>query len=341
LHNAQRLEPDSPDTLIALGYYQYWVLRDFERAKTTFKLVSKVLPNSSDVPFALGAIARREGHWNESISALEQALVVDPRNTELIIHAGDTYGMLRNFRAALKLYDRALDLAPKDRDLLVTKAGIYQALGDLKESAKCLAQLDAQNPEGTFNTRLVIQLLLERNQVKAIELLHGHQAQYRIGSAFYESPNLVNLALVQRLAGDAAAAKVTAQAASAMVEPLSKQQPENAMLAANLSLSYALLGQNETALTEGQRAISLLPTATDAVDGPEMEENFALVQMLVGDHSGAISTLGRLLNTPYDGWYYLTPVTTALLRLDPTWDPLRNDPRFQKLCEEKPKTPDK
>jgi hypothetical protein len=72
-----------------------------------------------------------------------------------------------------------------------------------------------------------------------------------------------------------------------------------------------------------------------------MEENFALVQMLVGDHSGAISTLGRLLNTPYDGWYYLTPVTTALLRLDPTWDPLRNDPRFQKLCEEKPKTPDK
>src|SRR4030095_12897810 len=338
LHNAQRLEPNSPDTLIALGYYQYWVLRDFERAKTTFKLVSKVLPNSSDVPFALGAIARREGHWNESISALEQALVVDPRNTELIIHAGDTYGMLRNFRAALKLYDRALDLAPKDRDLLVTKAGIYQALGDLKESAKCLAQLDAQNPEGAFNTRLVIQLLLERNQVKAIELLHGHQAQYRIGSAFYESPNLVNLALVQRLAGDAAAAKVTAQAAGAMVEPLSQQQPENAMLAANLSLSDALLGQNETALTEGQHAISLLPTATDAVDGPEMEENFALVQMLVGDHSGAISTLGRLLNTPYDGWYYLTPVTTALLRLDPTWDPLRNDPRFQKLCEEKQKT---
>jgi predicted Zn-dependent protease len=108
----------------------------------------------------------------------------------------------------------------------VTKAGIYQALGDLKESAKCLAQLDAQNPEGAFNTRLVIQLLLERNQVKAIELLHGHHAQYRIGSAFYESPNLVNLALVQRLAGDAAAAKVTAQAASAMVEPLSKQQPQ-------------------------------------------------------------------------------------------------------------------
>src|SRR5207248_8607297 len=104
-------------------------------SETTFRLVSKVLPNSSDVPFALGAIARREGHWDESISALEQALVVDPRNTELIIHAGDTYGMLRNFRAALKLYDRALDLAPKDRDLLVTKAGIYQALGYLKESA--------------------------------------------------------------------------------------------------------------------------------------------------------------------------------------------------------------
>src|SRR4030095_2622835 len=110
LENAQKLEPNSPETLLTLGYYQYWVLRDYGPAKTTFERVSKMLPGNSEVPRAIGLIARRQGNWVQSIAYYEQALVLDPRNIELLMDAAWTYTMLRQFPGALKLYDRALDI---------------------------------------------------------------------------------------------------------------------------------------------------------------------------------------------------------------------------------------
>ena len=99
LESAQKLEPNSPETLLALGYYQYWVLRDYGAAKTTFGRVSKMLPSSSEVPQALGLVARREGHWDQSIAYFEQALAVDPRNVELLMQRGmDLRRCFDNFR---------------------------------------------------------------------------------------------------------------------------------------------------------------------------------------------------------------------------------------------------
>jgi len=143
------------------------------------------------------------------------------------------------------------------------------------------------------------------------------------------------LAVSQRLAGEAAAAKATAEQARNTVEPLYKDQQDNAQFASNLSLSYAIIGNKDSALKEAERAITLLPSAKDRVHGPAFEENLAVIQTMVGENSRAISTLTRLLQTPYLSWYYETPITPALLRLDPLWDPLRADPAFQKLCEEK------
>ena len=107
LENAQRLEPNSPETLLALGYYQYWVLRDYGLAKTTFGRVSKMLPSSSEIPDALGLVARREGHWDQSIAYFEQALAWIHVMWSLLTNAAVTYLDLRQFPAALKLYDRA------------------------------------------------------------------------------------------------------------------------------------------------------------------------------------------------------------------------------------------
>ena len=144
-----------------------------------------------------------------------------------------------------------------------------------------------------------------------------------------------HLFLTQRLNGDTAGAKITAGQGRNMLGPLCKNQPDSANLAAALSVANAVLGEKEAALKEAERAIMLLPSSKDRVSGPACEEILAQIQMMVGENSGAISTLTRLLQTPYSSWLYWQPITAALLRLDPLWDPLRADPAFQKLCEEK------
>jgi predicted Zn-dependent protease len=177
-------------------------------------------------------------------------------------------------------------------------------------------------------------LRLERNLGEAIRLLQARQAQFHFASEVERSINQVTLAIVQRLAGDTAGAKTNGEQARNTLEPLCKNQPDNYMFAGMLSLANAAIGEKDSAFREAERA--LLLSAKDRVDGPGFEENLALIQAMFGANSQAISTLTRLLKTPYSSWFYSrTPVTPALLRLDPLWDPLRSDPAFQKLCEEK------
>jgi TolB-like protein/Tfp pilus assembly protein PilF len=336
LENAQKLQPNSPETLLALGYYQYRVLRDYGLAKSTFGLVSKMLPGSSEVLFALGLVTRREGNWDESIAYLEQALALDPRNIVLLNEAAMLFTMLRQFPIAVRLYGRALDIDPNDPDLMAFKADPYQAQGNLDEAAKLLSEVNAQTPSTTAFTIKIVQLRLERNLGEAVRLLQARLAQFHFASEIDKGINQVLLAFVQRLAGDSAGAKITARQARNTLEPLCKNQPDNALLAAVLSLANAALGEKDSALKEAERAIMLEPSVKDRVLGPSLEENMALIQTTVGENSRAISILTRLLQTPYHGWVYRrTPVTAALLRLDPIWDPLRADPAFQKLCEEK------
>jgi len=248
-----------------------------------------------------------------------------------------TYCMLRQFPAALKLYDRALDITPNDSDVMAAKAGIYQAQGNVQEAARFLSEINEQTPdEGYFNMK-VIQLRLGRNYAEATRLLQTRLAQFHYGSENDKAKNQVDLALLQRLAGDTAGAKVTAEKARNTLEQLYRDQPDSYLLAARISQAYAAIGETDSALKAAERAIMLLPSAKDAVEGPSLEENLAFIQMIVGENGRAILTLTELLQTPY---YFslvsnLGPITPPLLRLDPIWDPLRADPAFQKLCEEK------
>jgi tetratricopeptide (TPR) repeat protein len=334
LAHAQKLQPNSPETLLFLGYYQYWVLHDYGLAKATFARVSKMLPGNSEVSYALGAIARREGHWTESVAYWEQGLALDPRNTVLLSEVAFTYAALRQFPAAMKLYDRALDILPNELYLMASKASIYQAEGNLQEAAKLLVQVTAlTNSDPAVRVKLA-QLRLERNQAEANRFLQPREARLRFASPMDKGIKQGGLALMQRVAGDTASAKAAAEQARSTLEPISKAQPDNAFVAAALAVAHAILDEKDSALKEAERAITLIPSSKDRLSGPGFEENLALVEMIIGDNSRAISILTRLLQTPYSGWLYTpTPITPALLSLDPIWDPLRADPAFQKLCE--------
>jgi TolB-like protein/Tfp pilus assembly protein PilF len=336
LEHAQRLQPDSPETLLFTGYYQYWVLHDYGLAKATFGRVSKMLPGNSEVLYALAAIARSEGHWDESVAYWERGLALNPRNTVLLTEVAFTYAALRQFPAALKLYDRALDILPNEFYLMASKASIYQAEGNLKEAAKLLVQVNAQtNSNAAFRIKL-IQLRLERNQAEVTRLVQARQAELNVASGIDKASKLVGLALAERVAGDTAHAKAAAEQARNTLETIKKEQSDNAFVAAALAVAYAILDEKDSALKEAGRAITLVPSSKDRLSGPGFEENLALVEMIIGENTRAIATLTRLLQTPYGGWIYSpAPITRALLRLDPIWDPLRTDPAFQKLCEEK------
>ena len=256
LENAQRMAPDAPDTLLALGYYQFWVLGDYSSAKTTFGRVSKMLLSSSEVPMALGLIARRQGNRDQSIAYFEQALAVDPRNEVVLLRAVWPYTELRQFPAALKLYDRVLDLKPDDPDVMAGKASIYQGEGNLQQAARCLSGTNENSSPFAFEIKIV-QLRLERNYSEAVRLLQARLVQSHYDSHYAKADEQVNVALMQRLAGDTAGAKITAEQALNGLEQLYRDQPDAAFIVEGLSQAYAAMGEKESALREAQRAIML------------------------------------------------------------------------------------
>ena len=161
-------------------------------------------------------------------------------------------------------------------------------------------------------------------------MIHSRLTEYRDLSDIERLLNPFFLLLAQEWAGDIVGARATAQQLLPSLETLCQKDPDNANFAEALSLTRAVLGQKDAAIKEAERAITLLPSGKDAVSGPRNEENLAFVEALVGDKNCAIPRLQRLLEIPYNNC-----PTPALLRLDPAWDPLRGDPAFQKLCEDK------
>src|ERR1700736_3311554 len=330
LNTAQKLQPNSPETLLAQAYYQYWVLRDYELAKATFGRVRELLPGSSETPAALALIARRQGQWDKSVAYWEQTLALDPRNTQWLGLAAQTYSMIRQFPAALKTYDRVLDIIPNDPDTVASEAKIYQAEGNLEQAGKLLAGVNVQTHSFPVVGTKVNQLFLERHCDEAIRLIQSRLTESRDLSGLERLFAPFFLVFAQECAGDIAGARATAQQLLPPLDTLVKTDPDSPPIAAGLSLVHAFFGEKDAGKKKAERAITLLPSAKDAVDGPSFEEQLAFVEALVGDKNRAISTLQHLLEIPYSDC-----VTPALLKLDPKWDPLRADPRFQKLCEER------
>jgi TolB-like protein/Flp pilus assembly protein TadD len=324
------LDPNLAETHLALGYYRYYGQRDFTGGLAEFQQAEKSLPNDVDVVEAIAFIQRRLGHWDEAIAGLHRVIELDPRNINAYNVLAVTYIALRRFPEALAMVDRMLALEPANTDALGLKAHVFWATGDLQAVEPLLANLITEPlcPGGRSPVRGV-QALFQRRYAAAIEMF-SNAVSAETKRAEPNEDDKILLGLSQQRAGDVAAARATYEKAAQDIQrELEKVAPGSkteAWLHSGLGLAYAGLGDAASAIAEGQKAMAMDPSSKDSMDGPAQEAGMAQIYALLGNADHAIPILKRLLQMPY-AW----AITPAWLRLDPVWDPIRNDPRFQKL----------
>jgi TolB-like protein/Tfp pilus assembly protein PilF len=328
---ALALQPNLGEAVLAEGYYHYACLKDYETAVRYFEQARPLLPNSSRIPESLAYVTRRRGQWERSESYFNEAERLDPRNVTMLNEHAGSYIMLRRFPEALRKFDQVLNIVPDDVNTLVFKAAIAQAEGDLPRAAALLAPLHPGADDSSVLETQVYQTMLERNPGPMIPRLKEVLAKPNPALGYLNGELRFWLGWAQEVAGDHAAAQESWKQARSELEPFLKEQPENFYLIGDLALTNMGLGDKAAALTLSERAMAALPIEKDAVTGPAPIEILARVAAQMGEPDRAIAALQKLLSIPYAGAFPAGPLTPALLRLDPMFDPLRNDPRFQKL----------
>jgi TolB-like protein/class 3 adenylate cyclase/Tfp pilus assembly protein PilF len=332
---ALALQPNLGEAVLAKGYYHYSCLKDYDTAVRCFEQARQLLPNNSLIPELLAYLERRRGQWDRSESYFNEAERLDPRNVSVLTQHAVSYVCLRRFPEALRKLDEVLNITPDDVDTLALKASIAQAEGDLPRAAALLAPLHPGGDDTAALETQAYQAILERRPAPIIPRLKEILAKPDPALGFYNGELRFWLGWAQQVAGDHAAAQESWRQARSELEAFLKEQPENFTLIGDLALTNMGLGDKAAALTLSERAMAVNPIEKDPLFGPAAIDILARVAAQMGEPDRAIAALQKLVSIPYAGLVAQNVLLTpALLRLDPMFDPLRNDARFQKLCEE-------
>jgi len=325
IQTALRLRPDSGEAHLALAEHLYRGYRDHEQALAELALARRALPNDPLVFELTGFITRRQGRWEESTTDLKRALELDPRNLFLLQQLSFTYELQRRYRELAEVLDRALKLVPSDPDTRLVRALIDLAeRADPRPAHATIDAVVAEDPAAkSIAERWFYVGLCERDKVgvsRALAIIPPEGISE--GSIWWPRPFYE--ALAARARGDASGARAAFTAARAEVEKTMREQADYAQGITVLGLIDAGLGRKDDAIREGERAVALVPVSKDAIDGPDLMLNLAVIYAWTGEKDLALKQLAEATHLP-------STLNYGWVRLHPDWDPLRGDPRFEKI----------
>jgi TolB-like protein/Flp pilus assembly protein TadD len=334
--HALRLQPDLGDARLALAYYYYYGYRDYELARTELAIALEATPNDAEVWDAAGAVDRRQGRWEEAVPNFEKARQLDPRNNAVIWNLAETYACLGRYAdAASTLADGEANCPDAHFFSLAHAAIDLRTSGSTAPLRAALGQIPQDFDPGCSVTVVALRVsLMDRNYAEAADILRGSRAERFNDTGLegpaavfdgYDLPRAYFEGLVARGQGEKDAAERAFAAAQALVETDMAERLDDAKAMALIGVLQALRGNKDAAIRAGRRAVELLPVSKDAYDGPLLATKLAVIYAQVGETERALEMLADLMKLP-------NGPTPGTLRVEPEWDPLRGDPRFEKLA---------
>ena len=330
LQAASRLRPDAGETHLARGQNLYWGYRDYDGALAELEVARQTLPNDARTFGLTGYIQRRQGHWEESTRNLERAAELDPSDIEMLVGVADNYSLLRRYAEAKPWLGRALAFEPNDAVMKVELAGVdFDWKADTRPLHQTIDSIRATNPAAlpSIANGWLLCALAERDAAAAKNAL----IVSRENAFFFNDIVPFNRPFIEgviaRMTKDDEKARSAFTAARVEQEKIVQAQPNFGPALCALGLIDAGLGRKEEALREGRRAVELLPVEKDSMNGAVMVEYLAVIAAWVGDKDLACEQLAIVIHRP-------SGLSYGELKLMPFWDPLRGDPRFEKLVEE-------
>ena len=326
-NEAIRLQPALPEAHLALGYNYYRGDRDFKRALRELAVAKAGLPNDAEIYLVTGSIERRQGNWSQSTIDLEKAASLNPKDATLWANVATNYQALRNFPAAAKALERGAAEDPNYFMNLYLRARLdIDWKGDTTAMERLLLSMpESFDPDGQVTLARLQLKLFQRQYQEALEVLSRSPLDQFVGWAPPNpTPKSILLGRVYRLLPDEGKARISCEQARAILERDVHDNPLDASRHALLGQACAGLNQKDEAIREGKRAVELVPESKDALDGPAMTMALAQTYTMLGDMDSAIPLLEHSLSS-------IGGVSIPALQLDPAWDALRSDPRFQKI----------